>query len=129
MAIDPSEWLRQADYDIDTAQDMLEKERNFYAVFMCHLAVEKALKGLFWKKLGIIPPKTHDLTYLIKKIGITPEEELHDFLVQLTEAHTVTRYPEEIKELQKGFPNSIVLEIIENSKDAIKWTKMQFMKL
>ncbi len=48
MAIDPSEWLTQADYDLDTAQDMLDKGRNFYAVFMAHLAIEKALKGLFW---------------------------------------------------------------------------------
>jgi len=70
---------------------------------MCHLAVEKALKGLFWQVLNIIPPKTHDLNYLIRKIGIQPGEELHNFLVQLTEAHTVTRYPEEIKNFKKSF--------------------------
>ena len=126
MAIDPAEWLRQADYDIDTAQDMLEKGRNFYVVFMCHLAVEKALKGLFWKKMGIIPPKTHDLTYLIEKIGILPEEELVQFLIELTEAHAVTRYPEEIKRFQKEFPKSVILEIMKKSKEVIKWTKKKF---
>ena len=61
MAVTPEEWLLQADFDLDTANDLLEKGRIFYAVFMCHLAVEKALKGLFWRKLGSIPPKTHDL--------------------------------------------------------------------
>ncbi|MDO9528114.1 MAG: HEPN domain-containing protein [Syntrophales bacterium] len=47
MAEDPQEWLRQADYDMDTAEYMLSGGRYFYAVFMCHLSIEKALKGLF----------------------------------------------------------------------------------
>ena len=40
------EWLRQSDYDMDTALYMYEGGRFIYAVFMCHLAVEKTLKGL-----------------------------------------------------------------------------------
>lgn len=46
VAISPEEWLKQADYDMETAEIMREKGRNFYAVFMCHQALEKALKGL-----------------------------------------------------------------------------------
>ncbi|MBL7068199.1 MAG: HEPN domain-containing protein [Candidatus Marinimicrobia bacterium] len=126
MAIDPSEWLAQADYDIDTAQDLLDKGRNFYAVFMCHLSVEKALKGLFWKMLDEIPPKTHDLIYLVKKIGIQPEEKLTQFLIELNGAHAATRYPEEFKQLHKEFPKSVVLEIMEKSREVIKWIKEQF---
>jgi HEPN domain-containing protein len=126
MAIDPSEWLSQADYDLDTAQDLLEKGRNFYAVFICHLAVEKALKGLFWKKLDIVPPKTHDLMHLLRKIGIQPDQELKEFFVQLTEAQVATRYPEDFNKLQKEFPKMAVIEIINKSKEAIQWIKKQF---
>ena len=43
----PQEWIRQADYDIDTAEFMFNGGRYFYAVFMCHLSIEKALKGLY----------------------------------------------------------------------------------
>ena len=64
MAKDPQEWLRQADYDMDTAEYMLSGGRYFYAVFMCHLSIEKALKGLFHDRLSVIPPKTHNLIYL-----------------------------------------------------------------
>jgi len=39
------EWLKQSNYDIATAEYMYEGGRYFYAVFMCHLSVEKALKG------------------------------------------------------------------------------------
>ncbi len=47
MAKRPAEWLAQADYDIETAELMISGGRHFYAVFMCHLAVEKALKVSF----------------------------------------------------------------------------------
>ena len=47
MAKDYKEWFRQSDYDYDTAMFMHESGRYFYAVFMCHLSIEKALKGLY----------------------------------------------------------------------------------
>jgi HEPN domain-containing protein len=47
MASSPEEWLRQADYDMDTAKFMLRGGRTAYAVFFCHLSVEKGLKGLY----------------------------------------------------------------------------------
>jgi HEPN domain-containing protein len=40
------EWLLQSDYDITTAEAMYESGRYFYAVFMCHLSLEKCLKGM-----------------------------------------------------------------------------------
>ena len=61
------EWLKQADYDMDTADAMFRSGRYFYAVFMCHLSIEKSLKGLYSKELAEVPPKTHNLLYLLKK--------------------------------------------------------------
>jgi len=51
------EWLKQADYDMDTAEFMAKGGRCFYAVFMCHLATEKALKGLYLHSLQEVPRK------------------------------------------------------------------------
>jgi HEPN domain-containing protein len=126
VAKDPSEWLTQADYDLETAQILLDKQRNFYAVFMAHLAVEKALKGLLREKLGEIPPKTHDLNYLIRKIGIQPEEEMHEFLIQLTEAQIMTEFPEDYEKLQREFPAELVQDILMQSKTAVQWVKEQY---
>lgn len=66
------EWLKQADYDMGTADAMFRSGRYFYAVFMCHLAIEKALKGLYAEVLDATPPKTHNLLYLLDKIGKNP---------------------------------------------------------
>lgn len=42
----PEEWMKQADYDFKTAVAMCESKRYIYTVFMCHLSIEKALKGI-----------------------------------------------------------------------------------
>lgn len=41
------EWLLQADYDMETAQAMFDSGRYIYAMFMIHLSIEKALKGIY----------------------------------------------------------------------------------
>ncbi|MEW5841789.1 MAG: HEPN domain-containing protein, partial [Bacteroidota bacterium] len=64
----PDEWFLQAEYDIDTADAMFKSGRYMYAVFMSHLCIEKALKGLYAKTLCKDAPKTHNLLYLIELI-------------------------------------------------------------
>ena len=74
MEINPDEWFRQAEYDIGTAEYLFNGEKCFYAVFMSHLSIEKALKGIFIKKLKEAPPKTHNLLYIIELIDLTLPE-------------------------------------------------------
>lgn len=42
----PEEWIFQAEYDIETAEAMLNAKRYIYAIFMAHLSLEKALKAI-----------------------------------------------------------------------------------
>jgi len=125
MAQQPEEWLRQADYDMDTADYMFGGARYFYAVFMCHLSIEKALKGLYRKKLSQEPPRVHNLIYLLNKIGIRPPEPIGRFIVKLNEASVATRYPEEISKLQKDFTRGIVTDILAKGREALGWRKTQ----
>jgi len=125
MARPPEQWLRQADYDMDTADYMFEGGRYFYAVFMCHLSIEKALKGLYQKKLSQEPPRVHNLIYLLNKIGIKPAEPIGRFIVKLNEASVATRYPEEIGKLQKDFTRRIVKDILSKGRETLEWIKKQ----
>jgi HEPN domain-containing protein len=120
------EWLKQADYDIDTAEFMFAGGKFFYAVFMCHLSVEKAIKGLYQQRLNETPPKTHNLVYLLKKINIRPAETTGKFIVKLNEASVVTRYPEDIDTLQGQYTKDIVKNILVESKEVLEWIKEQF---
>ena len=125
MAQPPEEWLRQADYDMDTADYMFDGGRYFYAVFMCHLSIEKALKGFYRKKLSQEPPRVHNLIYLVNKIGIKPPEPVGRFIVKLNEASVATRYPEEIGKLQKDFTKGVVKDILSKGRETPGWIKKQ----
>lgn len=120
------EWLKQADYDMDTADAMFSSGRYFYAVFMCHLSIEKSLKGLYSKKLHEVPPKTHNLIYLLNKIGKKPDQKLEKFIIKLNTASVATRYPDDLAKIQSAYTEEITKEMIEKSKDALKWVKTQF---
>lgn len=76
---------------METADAMFTSGRYFYAVFMSHLAIEKALEGIYHRKLNEIPPKTHYLIYLLNRIAIKPPEPIGKFLIKLNEASVTTR--------------------------------------
>jgi hypothetical protein len=73
------EWFLQSDYDLDVADSMLKTGRNIYCIYMCHLSLEKALKGLYIKRFNKIPPKLHNLLYFVEKITLNLPEDIKVF--------------------------------------------------
>lgn len=126
MNLKAAEWLKQVDYDIATAEFLIAGERYFYAVFMGHLALEKALKGLYQEKLGKVPPKTHNLIYLLREIEAQPPQVIRDFCAKLSEANIATRYPEDLEKLSKIYTNEVARKIMLQIKETVQWIKTQF---
>jgi HEPN domain-containing protein len=120
------EWLKQSDYDMDTAELMAKSGRRFYAVFMCHLAVEKALKGLYEQTLREVPPKTHNLLFLLDKIGLHPDADKGKTITRLNEASVDTRYPDDIDKLQSRYTQDITARILTQTREIREWIKKQF---
>ena len=123
MSKSPQEWLKQADYDMETAEIMFDNKRYFYAVFMSHLSIEKALKGLYTQKLNKTPPTTHNLIFLVEKIKLELSEDLYDFIFTLNGVSVPTRYPDELQKLQKDYNTVKTRVLLEKSKEALKWLK------
>jgi len=121
MAQQPEEWLRQADYDMDTADYMFRGGRYMYTVFMCHLSLEKALKGLYAEKLGKEPPKTHNLLYLLEKMKLTLPEDLFDFISTLNRVSVPTRYPDDLQRILKDYDKKKTKEVLDQSKQVLQW--------
>ena len=117
----PEEWFRQADYDMDTAELMLNGKKYFYAVFMCHLALEKALKGLYSQRLRDLPPKTHNLIYLVEKIGLEPPDDLYDFIFTINRVSVPTRYPDNLERILQDYDIGRTGEILQKSKVILNW--------
>lgn len=117
------EWILQSDYDIATAESMYEGGRYFYAVFMCHLSLEKCLKGLYSKIINELPPKTHNLIYLLEKMSLQPPENIYQFIYSINAESVATRYPDDIQRALKDYTKEKSLEILKNSKQALQWLK------
>ena len=121
-----AEWLKQADYDMDTAQFMAKGGRHFYAVSMCHLAIEKAFKGLYERTLRETPPKTHNLIFLLDKIGLKPDPDKGKTITRINEASVGTRYPEDIDEMQRKYTQDITSRLLTQTQEILEWIKKQF---
>lgn len=121
--MDKDEWFKQADYDMDTAEFMFSGKRYFYSVFMCHLSIEKSLKGLYIQKFKDAPPKTHNLLYIIELIDLTLPEEMYDFVFTLNRVSVLTRYPDDLQRMISDYDREKTKEILDKSKELFKWLK------
>jgi len=89
------EWFLQSDYDFETAEAMFTSGRYIYAIFMCHLSLEKALKGLYLKRRNEHPVKSHDLVYFVQKIELEIDAGNFEFILRLNRLSVPTRYPDD----------------------------------
>lgn len=117
------EWFKQAEYDLETAEAMFKTKRYIYTVFMCHLAIEKALKGVYAKKFKNDPPKIHNLNYFCDRIEIELSEEFLNFIDKLNSLSVSTRYPDEIEKLLKSYKNKKTENILNKTKELLKCLK------
>jgi len=101
----------------------LKTGRYIYVLFMCHLSVEKLLKAFYEAALKKIPPKTHNLIYLSKSIGLEIPEKFLRTVESLNDLSIVTRYPEDMDSLVKAFKRERVAEYLNRTKALLKWLK------
>lgn len=114
------EWLKQSDYDFNTAKDMFKAGRYIYTVYMCHLAIEKALKSLVVIATREVPPRTHNLIQLVKISSANLNAEQIQFIAEINTASITTRYPEELAKSLTSFNRDIAMEYLKKSEDVIK---------
>jgi len=117
------EWFKQAEYDLETAKAMFSTDRFIYTVFMCHLTIEKALKGLYTKKFKSNAPKTHDLIYLVKKIELELLPSYRDFLETLNDLSVPTRYPDDLERLLNQYRREKTEEILLKTEELFLWIR------
>jgi HEPN domain-containing protein len=118
-------WIDTAEYDLKTAEAMLETKRFLYVGFMCHLVVEKLLKAYFVKVYEKVPLYTHNLLYLAEKTDLTNQLDEHqkDFLDFLQPLNVRARYPVNKEMLSKLLDFNNCKEIITKTKEMVEWIK------
>jgi len=118
-------WFNMADYDLKTAQVMLDGRRYLYVGFMCHQVIEKALKGLYVKQHNKIPPYTHNLLTLCMDLNLDLTKEQQDFFTELNPLNIETRYPEMKEKLGKAISKKKASVLLEDTRSVYKWLRLR----
>ena len=121
-------WKYHADYDLKTAEALFKSKRYPYCLFMCHLAMEKALKALVVKATGQHAPYTHDLVRLAKLSGVGPDEKQLNYLEKINEFNIEARYPEWQKEFYKKATKKYIEKYLKITKDIYLWLEKKFQQ-
>lgn len=87
------------------------------------MSIEKMLKAIAAEVTDKVPPKTHNLIYLIKLSNINIPQDLFDFVAKISNASIVTRYPEDFNKLLESYPESVAKEYLKNTERALQWLR------
>ena len=120
MRKDTKNFMDCAEYDLQTARAMFDSQRFVYVIFMCHLSIEKMLKAVVCELTQRIPPKTHNLIYLIKSGNIKIPGDLFDFVAKINNVSIVTRYPEDFSKLLKAYPENITKQYLSKAEEVAR---------
>lgn len=99
--------------------------RYVYAVFMCHLSIEKMIKAQYVKRLNNVAPKSHNLLWLAEEIKLEFPEALYKFIFRLNDASLPTRYPQQLSASIKLYSKAVTPEILNKTKELQQWIKQQ----
>jgi HEPN domain-containing protein len=111
-------WIITSNDDFEVFTLLFNSQRYLHAFFIAHLSVEKLVKA-HWVKdnEGNVPPKSHNLLYLVKQTAMTLSVEQIKILNFLNDFQIQGRYPDYKLKIQKiltkEYSETIFPKIIE----------------
>ncbi|HUT04481.1 MAG TPA: HEPN domain-containing protein [bacterium] len=119
----PQVWIDGAEEALRIAEQQLDSGRHLWAIFFCHLAIEKMLKAAVIHKTGQLAPKTHHLLHLLKLSGLCPPAETLTFLRRMNMLSVPTRYPEDQEDIRRTFDHDRTQGFLDKTIEAIRWIR------
>ncbi len=121
------DWIKQAEFDFETAETLVQHEKYAWVCFISHQVAEKALNA-FLESLNK-PGWGHDLTDLIIKLqdSIDIPEELVNACARLNLYYIPTRYPDAFSSgsPSEKFTRSQSNQAIKDAKEVLNYVKSE----
>ncbi len=122
---DADEWVQISEYDLKTAQAMLQTGRYLYVAFCCQQAIEKRLKAIIADETATLPPKIHSLVHLAKLAGVDLPAQRSDFLEQLNTYYIEGRYADDVAKLMTQMDKKLAGRILRDTRESLSWLAQQ----
>ena len=95
-------WIDTAENDWSTVETLFDTGRNLHCLFWAHLTLEKIAKAHWVKNHEEnIPPKVHNIVWLLQESQIDITQEDMTFLEVLNRFQLSTRYPDYMRKIEK----------------------------
>ncbi|MBN2683436.1 MAG: HEPN domain-containing protein [Bacteroidales bacterium] len=115
-------WLLQANDDWKAVETLFKGRNYLQSLFFAHLVIEKICKALWIKSNeGNVPPRTHNLNYLISATPIKLNDEMSEFLLSLNRFQLEGRYPDYLTKLNNICNKSFTNAMIDETNILRKW--------
>lgn len=116
-------WLEGAERSFDTAQYLFKGKRYSDALFFCHLALEKILKGLVVQKTKKQAPYIHDLTRLAQDAGLGLDVKQQFHLKEISTFNLKARYSPVKYDFYKKVSREYAQRYLKITKEFYLWLK------
>jgi HEPN domain-containing protein len=122
-----SYWLNLAQYDLETAETLLNGERFLYVGFMCHQVIEKTLKAHYVNYCNATPPYHHNLGFFAKESGLLEKfsEERKALISNLQPMNIEARYPSHKDKIFQALNQDRCALLLSQTRELYLWLRSQ----
>ena len=111
-------WINTAEEDWLSVEVLLNSKRYLHCLFWAHLVLEKIVKA-HWVKNNAdnIPPKIHNIVWLLEKSNVDLGKETMDFLEKFNRFQLSTRYPDYMNQIYKHCTQDYTIDKLKKVKE------------
>jgi HEPN domain-containing protein len=115
-------WIDQANEDWKAVDTLFMGKNYLQSLFFAHLVIEKLCKSL-WIKHNIenIPPRTHNLIYLLSSTPLELDESMSELLLSLNRFQLEGRYPEHFTKMRTICNKEFTQSMIASTNQLRQW--------
>ena len=114
-------WINTSENDWDTVGVLFEANRYSHCLFWAHLVLEKIAKALWVKNHeDDIPPKVHNIVWLLEESDIEMSLEDKMFLEAFNRFQLSIRYPDYLRKIDKFCTKELTINQLNKVKEIKK---------
>jgi HEPN domain-containing protein len=111
-------WIDTAQKDWMAVESMFKAKHYLHCLFWAHLVLEKLAKA-HWVKThqDNIPPKIHNIVWLLEESNVVLEEDVMDFLEGFNKFQLSGRYPDYTNKIYKMCTKEYTFDNLKKVKE------------
>jgi len=118
-------WRTRSEEDFDTARSLFELAKYTYALFFCHLAIEKLLKALVVRSTKDNAPYDHNLQRLAEDAGLQLSEAMRGSLAEINTFNIKGRYDDFKSKFYEKATEEYTEKYLAETERILIWLKTQ----